>query len=324
MEEMIMPANWQVVAFPLVLPWRQEFWSLPLFFPNLQVGVLWQWPPGLPYQGRPLPPDAAASGKELGHYAPGELKQWQAYEEYTSSREELEDIVRALRGEPTEPQLPGGPWQDENAYNLAWQLEVMEADQEANLSRVDQEQDLLTQVLTPDAWEEPGGLGAAPEAVEVLDPGTARLRYLLWRREMGALLGPESVPLLLGRTSQTIFTSLRREAGGGAAPRVRFRLPGCRTEDEYQAAKQAATKGGWQGEFHQRLGACLLAAQPGEDLAASARELNRWIAAELPPLWPGLPSWTWDLEIWAGEPEIKEGGETLLAWGGLGKAVVPG
>ena len=319
-----MSANWQFVAFPLVLPWRREFWSLPLFFPDLQVGVLWQWPPGLPYQGRPLPPDAAAGGKELRHYAPGELKQWQAYEEYTSSREELEDIVRALRGEPAEPQAPGGgPWQDENAYNLAWQLEVMEADQEANLSRVDQEQDMLTQVLTPDAWEEPSGLGSTPE-VEVLDPGTARLRYLLWRREMDALLGPESVPLLLGRTSQTIFTSLRREAGGGAAPRVRFRLPGCRTEDEYQAARQAATTGGWQGEFHHRLETCLLAAQPGEDLETSAQELNRWIAAELPLLWPGLPAWTWDLEIWAGEPEIKEGGETLLAWGGLGKAVVPG
>jgi len=319
-----MPANWQFVAFPLVLPWRREFWSLPLFFPDLQVGVLWQWPPGLPYQGRPLPPDATAGGKELRHYAPGELKQWQAYEEYTSSREELEDIVRTLRGEPAEPQVPGGPWQDEDAYHLAWQLEVMEADQEAHLSMVDQEQNMLAQVLTPEAWEEPGGLGAPPEEVEVLDPETARLRYLLWRREMGGLLGPGSVPLLLGRTSQTIFTSLRREAGGGAASRVRFRLPGCRTEEEYQAAKQAAATGGWHGEFHQRLGACLLAAQQGEDLESRARELNRWSEAELSQLWPGLPSWTWDLEIWAGEPEINEGGETLLAWGGLGKAVVPG
>jgi hypothetical protein len=199
----------------------------------------------------------------------------------------------------------------------------MEADQEAHLSRVDQEQEMLTQVLTPEAWEEPGGLGAAPEEVEVLDPETARLRYLLWRREMGALLGPGSMPLLLGRTSQAIFTSLRREAGGGKAPRVSFRLPGCRTEDGYQAVKQAATAG-WQEEFHQRLGACLLAAEQGEDLESSARELNRWTAAELPQLWPGLPSWTWDLEVWAGEPGIKEGGKTLLAWGGLGRAVVPG
>lgn len=319
-----MPANRQFVAFPLVLPWRREFWSLPLFFPDLQVGVLWQWPPGLPYQGRPLPPDAAAGGKELRHYAPGELKQWQAYEDYTSSREELEDIVRALRGEPAEPQVPGGPWQHEDAYNLGWQLEVMEADQEAHLSMVDQEQALLTQVLTPEDWEEPGGVGAAPEEVEVLDPETARLRYLLWRREMGALLGSGSVPLLLGRTSQTILTFLRREAGGGTAPRVRFRLPGCLTEDEYQAAQPAATTVGWQGEFHQRLGACLLAVEQGEDLENSARELGRWTVEELPRLWPGLPSWTWDLEIWAGEPDIKEGGETLLAWGGLGKAVVPG
>jgi hypothetical protein len=323
-KEAIMPVTRQFVAFPLILPWRQEFWSLPLFFPDLQMGVLWQWPPGFPFQGRPLPPDAAAGGKELRHYAPGELKQWQAYEEYASSREEVEDILRALRGEPAEPQVPGGPWQDEDAYNLAWQLEVMEADQEAHLSRVDQEKEWLALELVPEAWEEPGGLVTAPEDTEVLDPDTARLRYLLWRREMGALLGPGSVPLLLGRTSQTIFTSLRREAGGGAAPRVRFRLPGCRTEDEYQTAKDAATQSGWRKEFHQKLGVCLNSAEQGAGLELSVRELGRWTTEELPRLWPGLPSWTWDLEIWAGEPDITEGGETLLAWGGLGKAVVPG
>ncbi len=107
-----MPANWQFVAFPLILPWRQEFWSLPLFFPDLSVGVLWHWPPGIPYRGRPLPPEAAAGGREFRHYVPGELKQWQAYEEYTSSREEVEDIMRALRGEPAEPEVAEGPWKD--------------------------------------------------------------------------------------------------------------------------------------------------------------------------------------------------------------------
>jgi hypothetical protein len=319
-----MPANWHVVAFPLILPWRQEFWSLPLFFPDLKVGVLWQWPPGVPYQGRPLPPEAMAGGKELSRYAPGELKQWQAYEEYAGDREKVSDIVRALRGEPPEPEVPGGPWKEEDAWNIAWQLEAMEADQEAHLAQVDRGDESLAQMLTPEAWEETGGLTAAPEDIEVLDPETARLRYLLWRREMGGLLTPESVPLLLGRTSRTIFVSLRREAGGDGAPKVRLRLPGCRAEEEYRAAKQAAAEAGWRDEFHRRLGVCLQAAESGEELESRAAELDRWLAEELPRLWPEMPSWTWELEVWAGEPEIREGGETLLAWGGLGKAVVPG
>jgi hypothetical protein len=320
-----MPADRPLVAFPLILPWRQDFWSLPLFFPDLKVGVLWQWPAGIPYQGRPLPPEAAAGGPGLSHYAPGELKQWQAYEEYSSSREEFGDILRALRGEPAEPQVTEGPWKDQDPLSLAWQLEVMEADQEAHLAQVDRGDEWLGQMLTPEeTWEETGSLTAAPEDIEVLDPATARLRYLLWRREMGGLLGPESMPLLLGRTSRTTFTSLRREAGGGRAQRARVRLSGCRTEEEYQAAQTAAAETGWQQEFRQRLGVCLLAAESSGDLEPSAGELNNWLAQELPRLWPELPSWTWELEIWGREPEVPEAGEALLAWGGLGKAVVPG
>jgi hypothetical protein len=319
-----MPATWQVVAFPLVLPWRQEFWSLPLYFPKLRVGVLWQWPQGLPYQGRPLPPEAVAGGQELRHYAPGELKQWQAYEEYTSSHEEVEDIVRALKGAPAEPEMAGGPWKDKDALSLAWQLEVMEADQEAHLAMVDQGEEGLAEALTPEIWEAPGEFTVSPDEIEVLDPETARLRYLLWRREIGAHLVSESLPLLLGRTARTIFASLRQEAGGGKAPRVRFTLPGCRTEDEYHAAKNGEKGVRWQREFDQRLGACLTAADQGADLERSAQELTRWLAEDLPRLWPGVPSWTWDLEIWGREPEATEGGEALLAWGGLGKEVVPG
>jgi hypothetical protein len=135
----IMSATWQLVAFPLIVPWRAEFWSLPLFFPDLAVGVLRQWPKGLPYRGRPLPPEAAAGGKELQHYAPGELTQWQAYDKYAGDREEVGDIVRALRGEPAEAEPAAGPWKDEDAWRVAWQLEVMEADQEADLIRVDRE-----------------------------------------------------------------------------------------------------------------------------------------------------------------------------------------
>jgi hypothetical protein len=317
-----MPMTWRIVAFPMILPWRPEFWTLPLFFPDLTVGVLWQWPPGVPYQGRPLPPKAAAGGQDIKHYAPGELKQWQAYEEYASDQEGLEDIVRALRGEPAKPALAAGPWKDEEAANLAWQLEVMEADQEAYLANVDRGDELLAEILSPESLEEPGSVSGSPGDIEVLDPGMARLRYLLWKREMGSILTPESAPLLLGRTSQTIFTSLRKEAGGGQTPRVRLALPGCRTEEEYRAAQKTAAE--WRQGFQELLGACLTAADQGADLGERAQELTRWLSEELPRHWPEIPSWTWDLEVWGRDPKAGEGGETLLAWGGLGKEVVAG
>ncbi len=319
-----MPTTWRLVAFPMILPWRPEFWTLPLFFPDLAVGVLWQWPARFPYQGRPLPVQAAAAGGDFKHYAPGELKQWQAYEEYASSQEEVEDIVRALRGEPAGPQVAKGPWQDEKAGNLAWQLEVMEADQEAHLTQVDRGEEWLAEILAPEPLEEPGSLPVAPGATEVLDPETARLRYLLWKREMGDLLGPASAPVLLGRTSQTIFASLRKEAEGGQHPRVRLALPGCRTEDEYRAAQQAETAAVWRKDFQELLGACLTAADQGADLEPPAQALTRWLKEELPRHWPQAPSWTWNLEIWGRDPKAGEGGEPLLAWAGLGKGVVPG
>jgi hypothetical protein len=317
-----MSMTWRIVAFPMTLPWRPEFWTLPLFFPDLTVGVLWQWPTGLPYQGRPLPPQAAAGGPDIKHYAPGELKQWQAYEEFASDQERMEDIVRALRGQPAEPRVAAGPWKDEDAMNLAWQLEVMEADQEAHLARVDRGDELLAELLAPESLEESGSMSRSPGDIEVLDPEMARLRYLLWKREMGPLLAPESAPLLLGRTSQTIFTSLRKEAGGDSAPRVRLALPGCRTEEEYQGARETAAA--WRQGFQELLEACLTAADQGADLTARAQELSTWKDEELPRHWPEIPIYTWDLEIWGGDPKAAEGGETLLAWGGLGKEVVPG
>jgi hypothetical protein len=305
----------------MILPWRPEFWSLPLFFPDLTVGVLWQWPAGLPYKGRALPSEAAAGGRDFRNYAPGELRQWQAYQEFSRDREELDNIVRALRGEP-EPAAPEGLWQDEQALGLAWQLEMTEADQEAHLARVDRGQDWLGEILAPEAWEEPPEFQALPGEREVLDPETARWRYLLWRREMGAQLLPQSAPLLLGRTSLPIFASLRKEADGGQAPRLNFRLPGCRSQDGYGAALAGAAA--WRRDFHRLLGLCLSAVDEGGDSEGPAQEFSRWLAEELLRIWPGVPPFTWDLEIWGREPKAGEGGETLLAWGGLGKGVIPG
>jgi hypothetical protein len=317
-----MPMTWRIVAFPMILPWRPEFWTLPLFFPDLEVGVLWQWPAAVPYQGRPVPPQAAAGVRDIKHYAPGELKQWQAYEEYASDQEGVEDIVRALKGQPAEPGVAAGPWKDEEAANLAWQLEVMEADQEAHLAKVDQGDKWLAEILSPESLEEPGSLAGAPGDIEVLDPELARLRYLLWKREMGSILTPGSAPLLLGRTSRSIFTSLRQEAGGGLAPRVRLALPGCRTEEEYRAGQKTSLE--WRQGFQELLGACLTAADQGADLTGPAQELTHWLGEELPRHWPEIPAWTWDLEIWGRDPKAGEGAETLLAWGGLGREVVPG
>jgi len=318
-----MSATWQFVAFPLVLPWQPEFWSLPLFFPDLKVGVLWKWPAGMPYQGRALPPGALA-GQDFRDYAPGELKQWRAYEEFTRSQEEVEDIVRTLRGEPAKPDLAEGPFKSENAANLAWQLEAMEADQETQLGKVDRGEKWLAEILGPEAWDDPVSFSGMPTGKEVLDPEMARLRYLLWRREMGAFLGPESAPLLLGRTSQAIFTSLRMEAGVGQAPLVRFKVPGCRQQDEYQAAQQALTEAGGLARWPHLLGACMATAAQGGTMEQPAKELSRWLEEELSRQWPGSPITTWDLEIWGAAPRAAEGREILLAWGGLGKNVVPG
>ncbi len=316
--------TWRLVVFPLILPWRQEFWSLPLYFPELTAGVLWQWPPGVPYQGRPLPPAAEAGGRELRHYAPGELKQWQAYKEYASDKEGLEDIVRALKGEPEAPGMPEGPWKDEDAFSLAWQLEIMEADQEAHLSRVDLGEERLAETLTPETWEERGDFARGLGDMEIVDPETARLRYLLWRREMGAPLGAESLPLLLGRTSKAIFASLRKEGGGGMSTQVRLSLPGCRTAEEYLAARGGEAVPGWLPEFKKLLGACLSAADQDADLESPTQDLTRWVTEELAQQWPNTPAWSWDLEIWGKAALVKEGGEALLAWGGRGEEVVPG
>lgn len=316
--------TWRLVAFPLILPWRQEFWSLPLYFPNLTVGVLWQWPPGVPYQGSPLPPAAEASGRELRHYAPGELKQWQAYKEYTSDKEKVEDILRALRGEPEAPEVPEGPWKDEDVFGLAWQLELMEADQEAHLGRVDLEEKWLAEALALESLEERGDFAMSLGDKEMLDPDTARLRYLLWRREMGPHLGEGSLPLLLGRTSKAIFASLRKEGGGEMSSQVRLSLPGCRTEEEYLDARGEEAVVRWLPEFEELLGACLSAADKGAALGPSAQDLTRWVREELPRQRPQTPTWFWDLEIWARDPLVREGGEALLSWGGLGREVIPG
>jgi|UniRef100_A0A7C5EMA6 hypothetical protein len=319
-----MSANPKLVAFPLILPWREEFWGLPLYFPDLIVGVLWHWPPGLPYQGRPLPSQIELSLKELKHYAPGELTQWQAFEEYTAGGEELDDILRALRGEPEEEKRGKGPWETEDIHSLAWQLELAEADQEAHLNGVDRGGQWLAEIFAPEPWEKEGTLPPIPGEPEILDAETARLRYLLWRREMKPHLESGAFPLLLGRTSRAIFASLRRKVGAAPKTMVRLSLPGCRSASHCQRIRGPSRIPPWQPHFQERLKSCLLAAHKRDDPGFTAQELRRWVEIDLLNLWPEEPTCFTELEIWEAAPEAEEGGEALLVWGSPGPPIVAG
>ena len=94
-----MGSAWHIVAFPVILPWRDEFWTLPLYFPDLKVGVIPGWPEQLPYQGMPLPAEAEVHPRELQHYQPGDLSQWQAFAKYRRDQEgEGENVIQAIRG----------------------------------------------------------------------------------------------------------------------------------------------------------------------------------------------------------------------------------
>jgi len=190
-----MDTCWQVVAFPLILPWREEFWTLPLYFAELKVGVLSGWPQALPYKGRPLPPEAQAPGEELQHFRPGELLQRKAFKDFLESREEVEDIIRELKGLPREEEevediireLKGLPREEprvelpsREAWNLAWQLEKMQADEEARMLQVDRGEEWLAEIL-PGRGFQPrrdngnDGPGAGSVAVSAVAPGDGAL-----------------------------------------------------------------------------------------------------------------------------------------------------
>jgi hypothetical protein len=145
--EALMGEGWQIIAFPVILPWREEFWTLPLYFPDLKLGVAPGWPSELHYQDIPLPPEAEARSYELGHYKPGELQQWRAFADYRNVQGEEGDLIEAIRryGEMPPQETPTSP----EAWSLAWQLEKMQADQDSQLLLVDQGQDWLKEILKP-------------------------------------------------------------------------------------------------------------------------------------------------------------------------------
>jgi hypothetical protein len=318
-----MGSAWHIVAFPVILPWREEFWTLPLYFPDLKVGVIPGWPEQLPYQGMPLPSEAKVHPRELEHYRPGDLSQWRAFENYRRDQEgEGEDVIQAIRsyGQAAAPEpQPPSP----EAWSLAWQLEKMQADQERELLRVDQGQDWLSEILAPEPWEKSTDFKPVPGVQEVVDPELGRIRYVLWRQVMGPYLEGDWAPFLLGRTSRAIFLHLRGWPERAKLDYAQVSLPGCRSEKEWQEI----TGGGappWTGEFSRRLDETLGAAARIQGLSEATRELQDFVDQTITRQWPREPIWHWDLEIWNSESAGEEGTGPVLCWPTAGQGVLPG
>jgi hypothetical protein len=318
-----MGSAWHIVAFPVILPWREEFWTLPLYFPDLKVGVIPGWPEQLPYRGMPLPSEAEVHPRELEHYKPGDLSQWRAFENYRRDQGgDGESLVQAIRGygqaAAPEPQPPPA-----NAWSLAWQLEKMQADQEAQLLRVDQGQDWLQDILKPEPWEDRGSYGPVSGVAETVDPELAKLRYRLWRRVMAPETPDQSVPLLLGRASRPLFLTLKGWPEWTALRKVQLSLPGCRNSGEWLKVAGESGQPPWQEKFVDLLGALLTAAADNQELKAASRELQEFVEHDIVANWPSTEVWQVDLEIW-GPDGAPEANGPVLCWGSAGAGILPG
>lgn len=316
-----MAAGWQIVAFPVILPWREEFWTLPLYFPDLKLGVAQGWPPELPYRGMPLPPEAEARPHEIKHYTPGDLRQWQAFQDYRQAQGEESDLIEEIRKYGEAP--PRGPEAAPEAWSLVWQLEKMQADQEAQLLLVDRGQEWLGEILAPEPWEDRTTFGPVPGVEEIVDPELARLRYLLWERVMAPYLQDPWVPLLLGRTSRALFLTLRGWPEWTGLKKAQVSLPGCRSAGELLAIQRQMELTPWLERFGELLTTVLAAATSFQELQAAAQELKSFVEGTVAPQWPLPLTLRWDLEIWAPEPATTGEGP-VICWSGAGAGILPG
>jgi hypothetical protein len=313
---------WQIAAFPVILPWREEFFTLPVYFPDLKVGVIPGWPAELPYKGMPLPPEAEPHPQELKHYQPGDLRQWRAFKDFQQEQGEDADLLQVIRhyGETAaSDDQPPAP----DAWSLAWQLEKMQADQEAQLQLVDQSQHWLKEILTPEPWEENVSFGPVPGVGEMVDPELARLRYRLWRRVMAPFLQESWCPLLLGRTSRSLFLTLKGWPDWTNLSKMQISLPGCRSAAEWRQVAGETGASPWLGQFQELLAAWLEAAAGETDLEDLTRGFQEFVDAEVLTRWPFPPTLRWDLEIWAPDPDSEDEGP-VLCWPGAGAGVLPG
>jgi hypothetical protein len=316
-----MGSGWQIVAFPVILPWRQEFWTLPVYFPDLRVGVILGWPKELPYQGLPLPPEAETHPRELNHYRPGDLRQWQAFRDFQREQGEEGDLLQTLRryGEEANPEEPAPP----DVWSLAWQMEKIMSDQESQMQLVDQGDGWLKEILQPEPWEETQSFGPVPGVEETVDADLATLRYRLWRRVMASQLTEPWAPLLLGRTSRSLFLTLKGWPEWTNLQRVQLPLPGCRSATEWQQVAGEAGAPPWRTQFQDLLADLLAAAAGQGDLKNSEGRLKEFLANEVTARWPVPSPWLWDLEVWLPGPETDDTGP-ILCWSKAGAGVLPG
>jgi len=318
-----MGSPWHIVAFPVILPWREEFWTLPLYLPDLKVGVIPGWPEQLPYKGMPLPPEAEVHPRELEHYLPGDLRQWRAFADYRRDQEDAgENTLQAIRGygQPGAPEAqPPSP----NAWSLAWQLEKMQADQDAQLLLVDKGQDWLQDIFRPEPWADREAFGPASGVPETVDPELALMRYRLWRRALAPFPQDQSVPVLLGRTSRAIFLTLKGWPDWTALKPLRLSLPGCRNGAEWRTVCGGDAKPPWQQQFVALLEALLSAVAQRQDPQDALGKLQGFVKADIVAGWPLPEVWNWDLEIW-GPDAAPEKEELVLCWTGAGAGILPG
>jgi len=311
--------DWQIVAFPLILPWREDFWTLPLYFPGLKVGVIPGWPPQLPFQGQPLPPEALAPPPELKYYHPGDLRQWQAFQDYQEGQAEEGDLLQDLRHYGQVQELP--PPASQPVWSLAWQQEKLQADQEAQLSLVDRGEGWLKEILTPEPWEERPGFGAPSEIPEMVDPDLARLRYVLWREVLAPYLQDLWAPFLLGRTSRALFLTLQGWPEWTGLERVQFTLPGIHTAEEWLTVCPQGAPPSWQAQAVALLNNLLNEADDLQNLKAAALDLGEFLKAEVWPQWPYPVMGNFELEVWVPAAEDQP---PVLCWTGAGGGSLPG
>ena len=289
--------TWQVAAFPLVIGWQAEYWSLPLFFPDLLVGHLEGQPDHTGLQSLPLPPLDKSLAFDWRNYHPGELLQWKAYLEFKAGEEEQEDtndLIRAIKGKPEPPPalppLPpeaGFPQLPEASmiWTLAWQLESMWAEQEARLLVLQDQQSELDTWLAPEPWEEPPAFRPPPSHDPLLtpaappDPELALLRFYFWRAILGSRLSPPWVPLILASPG---FSVLRGEEPGPAS--VRLTLPGCQNREGLEQAVNQVSAAGLESRLTQALGQVLdaMASSPTE-IEPAQQELQNLVEQKLGP-----------------------------------------
>ena len=131
-----------------------------------------------------------------------------------------------------------------------------------------------------------GALGGAPESFgpvpgvqEMVDPDLAKLRYRLWRGSWPRTSKIPGCPLLLGRTSRSLFLTLKGWPEWTGLKKVQISLPGCRSAEEWLKVCGNGEAPPWQEQAVELLAALLdAAADPAGYLEDAAQRLKEFLA----------------------------------------------